>query len=185
MIVLQGFRFAYTQGSPSGNAPPLFRIIGSEAFCGITSNLTLMAIPALVFGLVRDRSRFGCEVYFIGGNPATVRLLGVNAGHVTIAGYVISGFLAVIAGLVLSGYVGIAGNRGSRGSELISIVAAVMGGLALSGRRGTIAGGLPGAAILIVIFNAVLMFGLPVQLQIIINGLVIVAAAAFYVGQGT
>jgi len=44
---------------------------------------------------------------------------------------------------------------------------------------------LPGAAILIVIFNAVLMFGLPVQLQIIINGLVIVAAAAFYVGQGT
>ena len=60
-----------------------------------------------------------------------------------------------------------------------------MGGLALSGGRGTIAGGLLGAAILIVIFNAALMFGLPVQLQIIIKGLVIVAAAAFYVGQGT
>ena len=44
-----------------------------------------------------------------------------------------------------------------------------------------IVGGLIGAAILIVVFNAVLMFGMPVQLQIIIKGLVIVLAAAFYV----
>jgi ribose/xylose/arabinose/galactoside ABC-type transport system permease subunit len=184
MIVLQGFRFAYTQGAPSGNVPPLFRVVGSETLYGIPYNLMLLAVLAVIFGLVLARSRFGREVYITGGNPTTARLLGINADRVTIIGYIISGFLAAIAGLVLSGYVGIVDNWVGRGFELDSIVAAVMGGIALSGGRGTIVGGLVGAAILIVVFNAVLMFGLPVQLQIIIKGLVIVAAAAFYVRRG-
>ncbi len=96
-------------------------------------------------------------------------------------GVIISGALAAVAGLVLSGYVGIVDNWVGRGFELDSIVAAVMGGISLSGGRGGIAGGLFGAAILVVVFNAVLLFGLPVQLQIIIKGIVIVLAAAFYV----
>ena len=181
MIVLQGFRFAYTQGAPSGNVPPLFRVMGSATWYGIPYNLMLLVVLAVVFTLVLSRSRFGREVYITGGNPTTARLIGINADRVTIAGYMISGVLAAIAGLVLSGYVGIVDNWVGRGFELDSIVAAVMGGIALSGGRGTIVGGLVGAAILIVVFNAVLMFGLPVQLQIIIKGLVIVLAAAFYV----
>ncbi len=184
MIVLQGVRFAYTQGAPSGNVPPLFRVVGSATLYGIPYNLMLLAVLAVIFGLILSRSRFGREVYITGGNPTTARLLGINADRVTIIGYIISGFLAAVAGLVLSGYVGIVDNWVGRGFELDSIVAAVMGGIALSGGRGTITGGLIGAAILIVVFNAVLMFGMPVQLQIIIKGLVIVAAAAFYVRRG-
>ncbi len=181
MIMLQGFRFAYTQGAPSGNVPPLFRVVGAETFYGIPYNLMLLAVLAVIFGILLARSRFGREVYITGGNPTTARLLGINADRVIVSGYVISGVLAAIAGLVLSGYVGIVDNWVGRGFELDSIVAAVMGGIALSGGRGTIVGGLIGAAILIVVFNAVLMFGMPVQLQIIIKGLVIVLAAAFYV----
>ena len=45
-------------------------------------------------------------------------------------------------------------------------------------------GGLVGAAILVVVFNAVLLFGMPVQFQVIIKGIVIVIAAAFYVKRG-
>ncbi|MCV3206620.1 ABC transporter permease [Mesorhizobium sp. YC-39] len=181
MIVLQGFRFAYTQGAPSGNVPPLFRLIGSATWHGVPYNMMLLVVLAIVFGVVLAKSRFGREVYITGGNPTTARLLGINADRVTIIGYVISGALAAIAGLVLSGYVGIVDNWVGRGFELDSIVAAVMGGISLSGGQGGILGGLFGAAILVVVFNAVLLFGLPVQLQIIIKGLVIVLAAAFYV----
>ncbi|MBN9253549.1 MULTISPECIES: ABC transporter permease [unclassified Mesorhizobium] len=181
MIVLQGFRFAYTQGAPSGNVPPLFRQIGSATWHGLPYNMMLMLVLAVVFGVLLSRSRFGREVYITGGNPTTARLLGINADRVTVIGYIISGALAAVAGLVLSGYVGIVDNWVGRGFELDSIVAAVMGGISLSGGRGGIAGGLFGAAILVVVFNAVLLFGLPVQLQIIIKGIVIVLAAAFYV----
>ena len=93
--------------------------------------------------------------------------------------------LAALAGLILSGFVGIVDNWVGRGLELDSIVAAVMGGIALSGGRGTIVGGLIGAAILVVVFNAVLLIGMPIQFQIIIKGLVIVIAAAFYVRRTT
>lgn len=179
MIVLQGFRFAYTQGAPSGNVPPLFRQIGSATWHGLPYNMMLMLVLAVVFGVLLSRSRFGREVYITGGNPTTARLLGINADRVTVIGYIISGALAAVAGLVLSGYVGIVDNWVGRGFELDSIVAAVMGGISLSGGRGGIAGGLFGAAILVVVFNAVLLFGLPVQLQIIIKGIVIVLAAAF------
>lgn len=181
MIVLQGFRFAYTQGAPSGNVPPLFRTLGSATWNGIPYNMMLLALLAVIFWVLLAKSRFGREVYITGGNPTTARLLGINADRVTITGYIISGGLAAIAGLVLSGYVGIVDNWVGRGFELDSIVAAVMGGISLAGGRGGIIGGLFGAAVLIVVFNAVLLFGLPVQFQIIIKGIVIVAAAAFYV----
>ncbi|MDZ4394794.1 ABC transporter permease [Cypionkella sp.] len=181
MIVLQGMRSAYTQGAPSGNVPPFFRVIGSELFHGVPYNLIIMVVLAVVFSVLLSKTIFGRQVYITGGNPVTARLLGINSDRVTILCYVFSGGLAALAGLILSGFVGIVDNWVGRGFEIDSIVAAVMGGVALSGGRGTIPGALLGAAILVVVFNAVLLMGMPIQLQIIIKGVVIVVAAAFYV----
>lgn len=181
MIVLQGLRFAWTQGAPSGNVPPLFRGLGSQTFYGIPYNIVVMIAIAGVFGVLLHRAAFGRRVYITGGNPTTARLVGINADRVTIAAYVICGVLASIAGLLLSGFVGVVDNFVGKGFELDSIVAAVLGGVALSGGRGTIGGALAGAAILVVLSNAVVVVGLPIQLQIIIKGLVIIIAASLYV----
>jgi ribose/xylose/arabinose/galactoside ABC-type transport system permease subunit len=181
LTLLQGMRFAYTQGAPSGNVPPIYRVLGSQLFYGIPYNMMILAALTIVFSLLLHKSTLGRRIYITGGNPVTARLVGINADRVTIACYIISGGLAALAGLILSGFVGIVDNWVGRGFELDSIVAAVMGGVALSGGRGSIIGGLLGAAILIVVFNAVLMIGFPVQLQFIIKGLVIIIAAAFYV----
>lgn len=181
MIVLQGMRSAYTQGAPSGNVPPFFRILGSESIYGVPYNLIITVVLAVVFSILLGWTTFGRKVYITGGNPVTSRLLGINADRVTILCYVISGGLAALSGLILSGFVGIVDNWVGRGFEIDSIVAAVMGGVALSGGKGSITGGLVGAAILVVVFNSVLQIGLPIQLQIIIKGIVIVVAAAFYV----
>jgi ribose/xylose/arabinose/galactoside ABC-type transport system permease subunit len=181
LTLLQGMRFAYTQGAPSGNVPPIYRVLGSQLFYGIPYNMIILAALTIVFSLLLHKSTFGRRIYITGGNPVTARLVGINADRVTIACYIISGGLAALAGLILSGFVGIVDNWVGRGFELDSIVAAVMGGVALSGGRGSIIGGLLGTAILVVVFNAVLMIGFPVQLQFIIKGLVIIVAAAFYV----
>jgi ribose/xylose/arabinose/galactoside ABC-type transport system permease subunit len=181
MIVLQGMRFAYTQGAPSGNVPPFYRVLGSQTFYGVPYNLIILVALAAVFSILLNWTTFGRRIYITGGNPVAARLVGINADRVTIACYVISGGLAALAGLILSGFVGIVDNWVGHGFELDSIVAAVMGGVALSGGSGSIVGGLVGAAILVVVFNAVLMIGFPIQFQIIIKGLVIVIAAAFYV----
>lgn len=180
MILLQGFRFAYTQGAPSGNVPPLFRTLGSGKFDGIPFNFAILLGLATLFWLVLHRSAFGRRVFIVGGNPLTGRLLGIRSDLVTVACYVISSCLAGIAGLILSGYVGLVDNWVGQGYELDSIVACVIGGVSLKGGRGSILGALAGAAIIMVIANEVLLFGLPIQIQIIIKGAVIVIAAALY-----
>jgi ribose/xylose/arabinose/galactoside ABC-type transport system permease subunit len=177
-IVLEGCRYAYNGGAPSGNVPPFFRVIGSGNYHGVPYNILIMAAIAAAAVVVLHLSAFGRRVFLVGGNPVMARLVGINVDRVVIVCYLLSGVLAATAGLVLSGFVGLVDNFVGRGFELDSIVAAVLGGVALSGGRGAITGALVGAAILVVINNAVLLFGLPIQVQLIVKGIVIVIAAA-------
>jgi ribose/xylose/arabinose/galactoside ABC-type transport system permease subunit len=91
-----------------------------------------------------------------------------------------SAVMAGLAGLFLVGYVGTVDNWVGRGYELDSIVAAIVGGVALTGGTGTIPGALLGALVLVVIFNIVVILGLPIEVQLVIKGLVIVLAAAIH-----
>jgi ribose/xylose/arabinose/galactoside ABC-type transport system permease subunit len=179
-MVLEGMRYVYNGGAPSGNVPRFFRVVGSQSFHGVPVNVVALAGIASAGVLLLGRSSFGRRVYLVGGNPTMARLVGIHVDRVVIVCYVLSGALAALAGLVLSGFVGLVDNFVGRGFELDSIIAAVLGGVALSGGRGTIAGALVGAAILVSISNAVLMLGLPIEMQLVIKGTVIVAAAALH-----
>jgi ribose/xylose/arabinose/galactoside ABC-type transport system permease subunit len=180
MILLQGFRFAYTQGAPSGNVPPLLRVLGAGKFHGIPYNALVLLALAAVLAVLLHRSAFGRRIFIVGGNPVTGRLFGIRSDFVMIACYVISTCLAAIAGLILSGYVGLVDNWVGQGYELDSIVACVVGQVSLQGGRGSILGALTGAAIITIIANEVLLLGVPIQVQLIIKGAVIVIAAALY-----
>ena len=70
--------------------------------------------------------------------------------------------------------------NGPPNGQVLPIVAAVMGGVALSGGRGSVLGGILGAFLLTVIFNIVLLLGFPVQLQFVVKGLIIILAMAVY-----
>ena len=180
MILLQGLRFAYTQGAPSGNVPPLLRLVGSGKFYGLPYNALVLLVLAAVLAIVLHRSAFGRRVFIVGGNPVTGRLFGIRSHLIIIAGYLISSLLAAIAGLILSGYVGLVDNWVGQGYELDSIVACVVGRVSLKGGRGSIVGALAGAAIIVILGNEVLLLGVPIQAQLIIKGAVIVIAAALY-----
>jgi ribose/xylose/arabinose/galactoside ABC-type transport system permease subunit len=180
MILLQGFRFAYTQGAPSGNVPPFLRVLGSGKFHGVPYNALVLLVLAAVLAVVLHRSTLGRRIFIVGGNPVTGRLFGIRSDAVTIACYLFSSCLAAIAGLILSGYVGLVDNWVGQGYELDSIVACVVGRVSLRGGRGSILGALTGAAIIVILANEVLLLGVPVQAQLIIKGVVIVLAAAIY-----
>jgi ribose/xylose/arabinose/galactoside ABC-type transport system permease subunit len=181
MVVLQGARFAYTKGSNSGALPPGFRELGTGTILGLPINFVALVMLALALGALLHLSVFGRRVYVVGGNPRAATLCGIDADRITIACYMICGAMASMGGLFLVGYVGLVDNWTGRGYEVDSIVAAVMGGVALTGGRGTIFGALLGVLILVVLFNLVILLGLPVELQHIIKGIIIIAAAAFYV----
>ena len=180
MILLQGLRFSYTQGAPAGNLPPGFRVLGAGEWLGTPINLLAALALAGLLWTALHRGVFGRCVFIVGGNPRAAKLVGIRADRTTIACYVICSVMAGIGGLFLVGFVGTLDNWVGRGYELDSIVAAVMGGVALSGGRGSIPGALLGALILVMIFNVIVITGLPVQGQFVVKGLVIIAAAAVH-----
>ncbi len=180
MIVLQGIRFYYTQGSPSGSLPGGFRFLGAGQILGIPVNVIAFALCFAVLAWLLHKSSFGRKIYITGGNPTSADLVGIRSDRVIIACYVICSVMAGIAGLFLVGFVGTVDNWVGRGYELDAIVACVIGGIALTGGRGTLWGAAAGALILVLLFNLVITLGLPVQAQLIIKGIIIIVAAALF-----
>lgn len=180
MIVLQGVRFYYTQGSPSGSLPEGFRFLGAGQVLGIPVNVVAFGLCFAFLAWLLHKSSFGRKIYITGGNPTSADLVGIRSDRVIIACYVICSIMAGIAGLFLVGFVGTVDNWVGRGYELDAIVACVIGGIALTGGRGTLWGAAAGALILVLIFNIVIILGLPVQAQLMIKGLIIIFAAALF-----
>ena len=130
-----------------------------------------------------NKTTFGRRIYLIGNNPEGAYLAGINVTRLIIICHVICSTLAALSGLLLVGYVGLVDNWTGKGYELDSIVAAVMGGVAITGGRGTVGGALLGAAVLTTMFNLVVLLGMPAEVQHIIKGAVIIAAAAIYMAR--
>jgi len=180
MIVLQGVRFYYTQGSPSGALPEGFRVLGAGRISGVPVNVIAFALCFAALAWLLHASSLGRKIYMTGGNPTAADLVGVRSDRVTILCYVICSIMAGIAGLFLVGFVGTVDNWVGRGYELDAIVACVIGGIALTGGRGTLWGAAAGALILVLIFNIVIILGLPVQAQMIVKGVIIIIAATLF-----
>ena len=85
-------------------------------------------------------SRFGTNVYALGGNAQSAKLMGINVGRSTIAIYAMSSALATVAGIVFSFYTFSGYALGGIGVELDAIAAVVIGGTLLTGGSGYVLG---------------------------------------------
>lgn len=106
--------------------------------------LTLIGIVMLVVFavaiVIAHRTRFGTNVYALGGGVQTARLMGVPVGRTTIQIYALSGFLAGLSGIVFSLYTSAGYSLATVGVELDAIAAVVIGGTLLTGGAGFVAG---------------------------------------------
>lgn len=180
ILIVQGIRFLYTGGAPKGEIPDALRFWGRGAVGPIPTPLILWIFIVIVAVFVERRTTFGRRLFAVGGKPATARYSGINVDRVTIAAYVICSFLAGVAGLMLTGFIGLADNWLGRGYELDSIAAVVIGGTALTGGRGSVIGSVAGVLIITILYNLVLLMGLDVEMQRIVKGLAIILAVALY-----
>jgi galactofuranose transport system permease protein len=97
--------------------------------------------------LIAQRTRFGTNVYALGGGAQTSALMGVPVGRTTILIYALSGFLAGLSGIVYSLYTSAGYSLATVGVELDAIAAVVIGGTLLTGGAGFVGGTLVGVLI--------------------------------------
>jgi erythritol transport system permease protein len=125
---------------------------------------------------VTKRTPFGRQVYAVGGNERASELSGIRVNRIKLSVYVISGFCAALAGLVVASELVAAHPASGESFELNAIAAAVLGGTSLAGGRGSIGGTVIGAFVIGVLSDGLVMLGVSSFWQMVIKGLVIVAA---------
>jgi ribose/xylose/arabinose/galactoside ABC-type transport system permease subunit len=140
--------------------------------------IIFLAIAAVAFVVLRY-TRYGRQVYAVGGNREAARLAGVNVERVLLSVYVIIGFLAGLAGFVLSARLNSSEAVAGIGYELNVIAAVVIGGTSLFGGVGTIFGTVIGSILIGVLINGLVLMNVNPYVQQITIGLILVAVVAF------
>jgi simple sugar transport system permease protein len=151
MFFLRGASFLISEQSlPIDH--PTFTYLSSRSWKmaggGRLSLLALIMLAVVLFGmLLANRTRFGNNVYAIGGNATSAALMGISVRHTTIRIYLLSTTLATLAGIVFALYTSAGYPLAAVGVELDAIAAVVIGGTLLSGGVGTVFGSLFGVLI--------------------------------------
>lgn len=156
----------------------LFMIRLATGSIGPLTYLFLIAlVVAGVAHVVLFHTKFGTHVLAIGGNSEAARNTGINVSRVKIAVYMIAGFTAGLAGIMLTARIGAA--EPTVGTDLLLNVVAsvVLGGVSLFGGRGNIVGPVFGALVLSALINGLTLTGVSVYYQPIALGTVVIMAA--------
>ncbi len=146
---LQGLLVVVAGGSAVTVSNPAVILLGQARPLGVPSGVLLwLVVSAVVLALIH-RMPIGARFLAIGANPLAARLSGVSLTRNTLILYALSGFFAGLAGILVlgmnrQGYVGIGDPY-----LLTSIAAVVLGGTSILGGRGTYAGTIPGAILLV------------------------------------
>lgn len=141
--------------------------------------LVLIAV-AIVSAIFLGRSVWGRWMLALGRNPTAARYAGVPVDRVTILAYVICSLLAGVGGVLFALDVNSV-QPASMGNfyELYAIAAAVLGGCSLRGGEGSILGVVLGAAVMRLLYNAIVLLGIPSQLEFaIVGGVLLLGAIA-------
>ncbi len=145
----------------------------------------VMPIPAIIAGVivlfvivVMHKTRFGRRIYAAGGSAEVARMVGYDVRRIKFFCFLISSTLATIAGILLASRLGAAVHTSGQGYEFQAIAAVVLGGVSLAGGRGNILGAALGVLILAYLSNGLGMINAPTEWQLVITGIVIVAAVS-------
>jgi|YelNatPaOPRAMG01_1025707.scaffolds.fasta_scaffold02816_9 ribose/xylose/arabinose/galactoside ABC-type transport system permease subunit len=178
MAIAQGLTLVFTQGKPIAGLPESFVFIGSGSVLGIPFPIILLFIAGALAYLLLTRTSFGLHIYAIGGNKEMARLAGVNVRGVELGAYILSGLTAALAGLILTGRLASAQPNVGAELNLESIAACVLGGTSLFGGTGNVLKTIVGALIMGTLANGMNLMGIPSYPQLVIKGLVFIAAVA-------
>jgi len=141
--------------------------------------LVILGVLVVAYTVVMQRSVFGRHIYAIGGNLNAAALSGIKTKRVTFLLFVNMGVIAALAGIVFTAGLNLAGPQAGTGFELDAISAVFIGGAAVTGGIGTIPGAIIGGLIIGVLNNGMSILGVDSDYQLLIKGLVLLAAVAF------
>jgi len=165
------------------NAYPITPFPDSFSFWGqgyiakiIPVPAVIMLITIVIFYFISNRTVFGRSVYSVGGNEEAARLSGVRVRFYKALAYSICGLTSALGAIILTARLNAAESIAGMGYELDVIAAVVIGGTSLMGGRGGVWGTLIGALLIGTINNGMNLLMISSYYQLVVKGVIIVAA---------
>ncbi len=171
MVTARGVAKWWSKGQPVSFPTETYAVIGE----GMTP-VVIFVVLAILFYLIMKYTVYGKHTYAIGSNEDAARMSGINVAHHKVLVYTIAGVLAAIAAIVLSSKNLTAQAGMGVMYELDAIAMAVIGGVSLTGGRGSIIGTVIGAVIFGVIISGFTFLRLDAYYQEMVKGAIIVGA---------
>jgi ribose/xylose/arabinose/galactoside ABC-type transport system permease subunit len=158
-------------GSQPVNVDSSFQVLG--VMPGI---LVLFAGCFVAVTVLLNYTAFGRRAVAVGGQERGARQAGVPITRQKIHLFVFSGVMAALGGIVLTARVGAATPTAATGFELTAITAVVLGGTPLTGGIGSMTNTVVGSLIISILLNGMVILGIPSEIQLVVQGLVLVGA---------
>ena len=177
-IMSRGGGLIISEGHHIMGIPRSIAFFGQGYIVGVPVPVITFIVIAVVAYFVLNYTTFGRSVYVVGGNPVSAHLSGINVPRILFSVYLISGFMAAVAGLITLSRNLMATNLMVSGLELDSIASVVVGGVSLFGGRGNLIGVVIGVIIIGIISNGMIVMAIDPALQELVKGSVIFAAVA-------
>jgi len=181
MSIYRGLALVLSKATPIGNFSKdnLLFNLGSSNLLGVPTSVWVMAAAGLVGYVLLDHTAFGWRLQAIGSNAQAARFSGIPLARYRIAAMTIMGLVASIAGIMELAFLQSGSPTTGQGYELYVIASAILGGTALTGGSGSVAGGILGALLIAVIRNGLVLLELSAYWGTVVTGAVIIAAVAF------
>ncbi len=179
MSAFRGAALLFAAGGPISGFEPSFAWWGQGKIGPVPVPVIIFLIAAALAHIVLRYTRYGRQVYAVGGNSEAARLSGLNVNRVIASVYVIMGFFAGLSAFVLAARLNSAEAVAGTGYELTVIASVVIGGTSLFGGSGTIFGTVIGTILIGVLINGLVLMNVNAYIQQIVIGAIIVLAVAF------
>lgn len=177
MYIGKGIAYIYSGGRSLRVTDEAFTKLGmTRLFDVIPISIVYMVIFIIIFSIVLTKTRFGTNIYAMGGNREAARLSGIPIKRVEVLVYTISGFMSAFAGIVLAARMYSGQPSVGQGYELDAIAACVLGGISMAGGKGRISGTVFGAIVIGVVSNGLNLMGVTSFWQLLVMGLIIMVA---------
>ena len=139
----------------------------------------ILLILIIIYHTITQRTKFGRNVYAVGGNKNAAALSGVNVQRTYFLTMMNMSFLAAVAGILFVGRSTAAGPADGTSWEMDAIASVFIGGAAVSGGVGTIMATMVGGLVMAVLNNGLMLMGVGADRTQVIKGFVLLAAVAF------
>ncbi|GAA2178978.1 ABC transporter permease [Brooklawnia cerclae] len=184
MTILLGVSYLVTGGVNKGNASPAIIAFITHRFAGVlTGGVILWLVLGVAIVLVLRKTVFGMQLYAVGLRRRAAQASGVRVWLVIVAIYVVSGLMASLGGLMLTGYVGSSYYNLGDPYVMSSIAAVVIGGTSIFGGVGGYGGTFSGVGTIVVLLSFLQVVGLPEAGQQIAYGVVLLLMLILFVRQ--